>query len=414
MALYYYLSPASTPMSSLLDHSLAMTFQGYFMQPYGPDCSDPHGDWYASTVQDWEVLLGEHSNWVCICILCVIRKGKLPYSSHFFLSRQQVENTNIMQEFAGFQIYTGVWVNWSRGRLAGSTLTISTGHGGLLSAFLAIFISLTGIAFWRITSFALHQIRAGRALQDGLHHQQQLIFRNTGTASGAFWQILQLPMFWQHSARSPWLRTLPLALLALINVVVFAIAAIFSFEVTKAAGKGVLIRSPNCGWLGYENLDTKDLSSAFSTVILKDTTEAAAYTQNCYGEDSNGLRCNRYVQKKILWRTNVNASCPFDNELCFFGKTGAMEMDTGPIDSHHALGINFPKADRITYRKVATCSPIKTPHKYHTTLNDTNPNHIAYGDTYERFFFGPISASWNWTYQYNRHAIVESYPYTLK
>ena len=334
-----------------------------------------------------------------------------------FSSVAQVENTNIMQEFAGLQIYTGVWVNWSRGRLMGSTLTVSTSNGGLLSAFLAIFISLTGIAFWRITSFALHQIRARRAFHDGLHHQQQLIFRNTGTASGAFWQMLQLPKFWRHSARSPWLRTLPVALLALINVVVFAIAAIFSSEVTKATGNGVLIRSPNCGRLEYDSLDngyTRDLQAAYNTVILNDTTEAAAYTRNCYGEDANGLRCNRYVTRKILWRTNVNASCPFDDELCFFGKTGAMEMDTGPIDSHHALGINAPKADRITYRKIATCSPIKTSRKYRTIWNDTNPEHIAYGDTYDRFFFGPNSASSNWTYQYNRHAIVENYPYTLK
>lgn len=322
-----------------------------------------------------------------------------------------------MQEFAGFQIYTGVWVNWSRGKLLGSTLTLSTSHGGLLSAFLAIFISLAGIAFWRITSFTLHQLRAGKTSSDGLHHQQQLIFRNTGTASGAFWQMLQLPKFWRNNSNSPWLRTLPIALLALSNVVVFAVAAIFSSEVTKAPGKGVLIQSPNCGRLEFDSLDngfTGVIQAAYNTVILNGTTEAAAYTRNCYGDDANGLRCNRYVQTKIPWRTNVNASCPFDDELCFFGKTGAMEMDTGPIDSHYALGINVPKEYRITYRKVSTCSPIRTSRKYRSVWNDTNPNHIAYGDTYDRFFFGPLSPSINYTYQYNRHAIVENYPYTLK
>lgn len=322
-----------------------------------------------------------------------------------------------MQEYAGFQIYTGVWVNWSRGRLEGSTLTISTSHGGLLSAFLAIFISLTGIAFWRITGFALHQMRAGKAFHDGLHHQQQLIFRNTGTASGAFWQMLQLPNFWGNNAKNSWLRTLPVALLALSNVVVFAIAAIFSSEVTKATGKEVMIQSPDCGRLDYDNLDNAysngEFHAAYSTVELNETTEAATYTRNCYGDDANGLRCNRYVQRKIPWRTNVNASCPFDDELCFFGKNGAMEMDTGPIDSHHALGVNVPKKDRVTYRKVATCSPIRT-RKYRTTWNDTDPDHIAYGDTFDRFAFGPIMAGANWTYQYNRHSIIEGYSYTLK
>lgn len=322
-----------------------------------------------------------------------------------------------MLEYAGFQIYTGFWVNWSRGRLEGSTLTLSTSHGGLLSAFLAIFISLAGIAFWRITSFSLHQIRAGKALHDGLHHQQQLIFRNTGTASGAFWQMLQLPMFWGNDAKNSWLRTLPVALLALSNVVAFAIAAIFSSEVTKATGKGVILhQSPHCGSLEYEfsNQPYNLLyQAAYTTALLNETTEAAAYVRNCYGDDANGLRCNRYVQRKIPWKTNVNASCPFDDELCIFGKNGAMKMDTGPIDSAYALGVNFPKEHRVTYRKVATCSPIKTPRKYRSVWNDTNPDHIAYGDTFDRFFFGPLAGN-NWTYQYNRHAYITGYPYTLK
>lgn len=331
----------------------------------------------------------------------------------FLLSHPlRLEDTNKMQEYAGFQIYTGVWVNWSRGWIAGSTLTLSTSHGGLLSAFLAIFISLAGIAFWRITSFALHQMRAGKAFHDGLHHQHQLIFRNTGTASGAFWQMLQLPKFWGNNAEYSWLRTLPLALLALSNVVAFAVAAIFSSEVTKATGKSVIIQSPDCGSLSFDEVD--DNTDSYATAWLNETTEAATYARNCYVDDANGLRCNRYVQTKIPWKTNVNASCPFDNELCFFGKTGAMEMDTGPIDSHLALGVNVPKEYRVTYRKVSTCSPIKTPQKYLSIWNETNPRAIAYGDTYECYDFGPWKPGANWTYNYNTHAVISPSPYTLK
>lgn len=121
-----------------------------------------------------------------------------------------------MLEYAGFPIFTGICINYSASnRLLGSTLTISTSNGGLLSAFLAIFISLVGIAFWRIVSFTLHQIRTRKAFQDGFHHQQQLIFRNTSSPSGAFWQMLKLPYYWKMNARSAWVRTLPLALLAL-------------------------------------------------------------------------------------------------------------------------------------------------------------------------------------------------------
>lgn len=107
-----------------------------------------------------------------------------------------------MLEYAGFPIFTGIWINYSASnRLLGYTLTISTINGGLLSAFLAIFISLVGIAFWRILSFALHQIRTRKAFQDGFHHQQQLIFRNTSSSSGAFWQMLKLPYHWKNECQ---------------------------------------------------------------------------------------------------------------------------------------------------------------------------------------------------------------------
>lgn len=105
---------------------------------------------------------------------------------------------------------------------------------------------------------------------------------------------------------------------------------------------------------------------------------------------------------------------PFCRRSLFFGENGAMEMDTGLIDSHHALGINVPKADRITYRKVATCSPLRTLPMYCTIWNETNPKLVTYGDTYDRFLFGPIEDTANFTYHYNRHSIAEEYAYTLK
>lgn len=180
-----------------------------------------------------------------------------------------------------------------------------------------------------------------------------------------------------------------MTLLALLIVAVFAIAAIFLSEVRRAPGKGVFIRSADCGSLEFD-IDDNAFSpyrAAQVALLLNDTTEASAYTRNCYGSDANGLRCNRYAQRKIPWKTNVNASCSFADNLCFYGKNGAMEMDTGPIDSHHVLGINVPKADRITYRNVATCSSLRTPPKYRTVWNKTNPRLVTYGDTYDHFLF---------------------------
>lgn len=89
-------------------------------------------------------------------------------------------------------------------------------------------------------------------------------------------------------------------------------------------------------------------------------------------------------------------------------------MDTGPIDSRHALGINFPKADRITIRKVTTCSPLRITPKHHTVWDETNPGYITYGNTYDHFLFGPLTDSVNYTYRYNRQSMAQEYAYSLK
>lgn len=88
-------------------------------------------------------------------------------------------------------------------------------------------------------------------------------------------------------------------------------------------------------------------------------------------------------------------------------------MDTGPIDSHVVLGINTRPADRITYRKVTTCSPLHAK-GYMTLWNDTDSAHTAYGDLFQRFWYGPIANVSDYTYKYNTHAVVDNYGYALK
>lgn len=91
--------------------------------------------------------------------------------------------------------YTGIWFNWGHGAVTGSTLTLNERNGGLLTAFLAIFVSATGAATWKIMRYSLHQYRARQEYQDGLHHQQQAIFRNSDSPVGASWQLMQLTWY---------------------------------------------------------------------------------------------------------------------------------------------------------------------------------------------------------------------------
>lgn len=63
--------------------------------------------------------------------------------------------------------YSGPWINWSHGLLSGSTITLSERSGGLLTAFIATFVTIVGAELWKILCYILHQIRSSRTPQDG-------------------------------------------------------------------------------------------------------------------------------------------------------------------------------------------------------------------------------------------------------
>ena len=319
-----------------------------------------------------------------------------------------------MSQTSGSYIYTGPWVNWSHGLVRGSTITLSERNGGLLTAFLAIFVSAAGLACWRIISYALHQNHAGQELQDGIHHQQQATFRNTGTPGGAIWELIQLMWYWRNHAVRPVLRTLPIIAIALINLTAFGLAGIFSSEVTKAAGNETLVRSSSCGILNQTSSDPSSQPSldAFENLDLNDTLAAATYAKACYSNTENSLQCNQYTRPNLTWKTNQNATCPFSTDLCIYGAAAAYEMDSGLIDSHDDLGINAPPSHRVQYRQVTSCSPIRTKN-FVVVVNDTNKNEMNYGDTYYQYMYGTLQGEFvaNYTYRYDSHSynLVDGY-----
>ncbi|KAI9741904.1 MAG: hypothetical protein M1834_000293 [Cirrosporium novae-zelandiae] len=312
---------------------------------------------------------------------------------------------------SGAHIYTGPWINWDKGILAGSTITLSSRDAGLLTAFLGIFVTVAGGQLWRILSFIIHQSRASQGPQDGLHHQHQNIFRNTSSPGGASWQFTQLSIYWWSHAQRPVIRSLPWALLGILYVGAFGLAGVFSSEVTKAAGNERLVRSPNCGYWGVNPSQSYESQLAFGAKILNDSITAAAYARSCY-DQANSLQCNIYAQKQILWTSNQNASCPFAKDTCIYGDTAAYEMDTGPIDSDKVLGINAPRHERITYRKKTTCAPLRTG-KYATKINATEDDGAYPGDTLYRWWMGPIADVQNYSYEYNLHTAVDSVAYGI-
>ena len=318
-----------------------------------------------------------------------------------------------MSKTSASSIYTGIWINWSHGATLGATITLNQRDGGLLTAFLAIFVAGAGASCWKITSYAIHQYRASHDYKDALHHQQQAILCNTDGPAGALWDFCQLPWYWRDHPIRPLARSLPLALLALLNIAAFGVAGIFSSDVTKAAGDETLIRSPHCGYLTVVNSSlTSQTSVASANIDLNDTLAATTYSRACYGNTENALACNQYVRQRLHWTSNQNTTCPFSPDLCIYGSTAAYEMDTGLLDTHEDLGINAAQSDRIQYRKVTSCSPIHT-RGYVTTFNDTDPTHVAYGDLLYQYNYGPIVNVSNFTYQYDTHSVTDIDDYIL-
>lgn len=272
-------------------------------------------------------------------------------------------------------------------------------------------MAIAGGALWRITAFISHQLRAGQDVQDGLHHQQQAILRNTSSPGAALWQFTHLSYFWRQSARRPIWRSVQFSFLALLNLAVLAAASLFSSQLIRVNSDETLILSDNCGlWSLSNGSDTMSLR-AQQYKNLRDTTSAAGYARACYSENPDTLQCNRYVQEQIYSTANRNATCPFASGICMMSDSAAYELDTGPIDSHLHLGINTPEKDRVIYRRKETCAPLNQE-AYSSTFNITEPPDAQNpllgwpGDVITLCNFGP-SMNNNWTFAYNKHANID-------
>lgn len=133
-----------------------------------------------------------------------------------------------MADNPGYDVYLGHWINWSRGPILGSTLTTTRTDGNLLIAFIAFFVAIVAARFWRIICLALHFRLSTDQPGDALYHQRQAVLRNASNPEEGFWTFLDLILAWRKSARRPFLRLIPVLLLAGTCIVLFTLAGVFS------------------------------------------------------------------------------------------------------------------------------------------------------------------------------------------
>lgn len=291
-----------------------------------------------------------------------------------------------------YEVHTGLWTDWTNGPVFGATITLNKRDGSLLIAFIALFVSVVGTSFWRICCFALHRLYSTNVAQDALYHQRQAIFRNAANGTSGLWGFLNIWWEWRKTAVDrPSYRLLPAAGIALCCVCAFATAGTFSSKISTSAN-GVLVRSPDCGILDSDNNQNANASYRYYLPWAAQTLNSwGSYALNCHLNVSDLGSCDSFIQPQLPVKIDRNASCPFKDGICK-SEYGNIAFETF-VDSHSDLGLNAPPDERINFRRISSCAPIRTDgysSMYHSSETGMN---------YSRYYYGP-TITVNYTYEY--------------
>lgn len=291
-----------------------------------------------------------------------------------------------------FEAQTGIWTNWSRGRVLGATLTLSRQNGNLLIAFTAFYIGLVSTRFWRIACFIMHRQHSSPQMKDAFHHQQQAILRNSPNPESGLWAFGQLLWAWRRSAKHSLIRALPGLVCALVCLVGFTVAGGFSSRISTGISNEVLVKSDSCSQTPITALDPADFGPTIK-VVSQTITGAANYAQQCYASsDLDILDCasGHFVVSRMPTTIDVKAPCPFASGVCRDSNSN-LRLDSGYLDSNDHFGINAPPNQRFLFRQSMECAPLNTDaFKSETTINDDS---TGLSLNYTRYNYGPTFAA---------------------
>ncbi|TRX91982.1 hypothetical protein FHL15_007079 [Xylaria flabelliformis] len=278
-----------------------------------------------------------------------------------------------------YPIHVGTWVNWSRGKVFGATLTVSRREADLLIAFTSFFIAYVSTCTWRIFCFILHRIYSSPGPQDAVYHQRQVILRNSSSPESAIQLLITLCRLNYLKLRC--FRPLPAAVIAALCLILFTAAGGLSSLVSTAISGQVLLQGTRCGYIGDPSpwIDRNKYFKYISYQSEK-TDNAANYAQQCYSDNTTSfLNCNRFVTERLATNIDLDAPCPFNASICR-NDAGNLRLDTGFLDSNDHFGLNSPANQRIRWRHVLHCAPLQTA-GYTTEV-------IAPNDSYTLYHYG--------------------------
>lgn len=306
---------------------------------------------------------------------------------------------------------------------------MSPRSGRIFIAFLALFVRMAGGQLWQILCYLLYQARFSEKPRDGLYHQQQARLRNSSSSAQALWQGLELAFAWTKKARNGAFRSLYLAIVAAIHVAAFTVAGLFSSRLATSSGQ-VLISSPNCGGVNafipgkYDDYTTPQAVADIAAYAIESRTQAVvaqAYASTCYVGDTQSQTCQGYATTRTGKSDLVVSSCPFKDNIC---SGDSVTIDSGFIDSDLDFGINAKASDRISYRRLLTCSVLNqqgyvsdwmtAPIDEYPPLNPMRiqQDYIP-GDVSKYYYYGNWLSNHNYTMRYSNYSTLEvKDPYT--
>jgi hypothetical protein len=142
-----------------------------------------------------------------------------------------------MSSATNYNGYIGFWIDWDKGRILGSTLTLNSRNGAIFLAFLVIFIGFVAAKSWTTARFLAHHHRLRRQLsvaetnhkepppivthnpQNALFYQQQLVLRNEASDQAAAWTFFNLARAWRSHTTYIFYQSAPLITLATIHTI---------------------------------------------------------------------------------------------------------------------------------------------------------------------------------------------------
>lgn len=244
----------------------------------------------------------------------------------------------------------------------------------------------------------LHRHFSSSAAQDGLHHQRQVILRNSDTAQDGAWRLLMSMLAWRSGARArrPIFRLLPIIVIAFAISSAFGVASIFSSNVTSEALNQVLLKGTRCSAIDQNKGSTYDLLTRLMPYHAERATRFLNYGMQCYTNETQTDGCNTYIKPRLNLKSTRGIACPFGDNICKSENDNLM-MDSGFMDSREDLGINTAAKDRFQLRMVHTCAPLKTE-GYTEDYNDTE-----YGAVKRYKYGGAKSIRANLTFTHEVH-----------